>query len=189
MNVQANFEDLVKVYPEVADEKRVPDRRALFEEAMHFTVSPIIEVAEDGQSAKGLFYTPGVIFSTLNPEQAREGMWMWERYGADFVPEDGQWVYKNLKVCPDISGPADKEDWPTAPSPFDAPPPAEEKDEEEEKEPPKSGHSPTWPGPLYYKLSRTQAPQEVPFIPVPYRTFSETYDYATLTGIYEKQNK
>jgi len=179
------FDEVVKIYPEIADPKRVPDYRAICEEAMHFTVSPIIEVAEDGQTAKGLFYTPGVIFSTLNPEEAREGMWMWERYGADFVKEDGKWVYQNLKVCPDLSNQMDTPDWPVAPKPRMAPPPPEEG---EEAPAPAPKHDVTWPGPLYYSLTPTQTPQEVPFIPVPYRTFAETYDYATLTGIYDNKD-
>jgi len=184
-NTREVFEAVAKVYPEVLDKEKVPDYRAICEEAMHFTVSPVIEVAEDGQSAKGLWYTPGFIYSTLNPQQAREGTWIWERYGVDFIYEDGRWVILNLKVCCDISGEMDAPDWPIAPRPQMPAPPGDG----EAPPPPIGGMDVTYPGPLHYELSSTQVPQERPFIPVPYRTFSETCSYATLTGIYEERDK
>lgn len=181
----AIFEELKGIYPEVEDKELVPDWRALCEEAIHFTCSPIIEVAEDGLSAKGLFYTPGAIFSTLNPERAREGTWIWERYGADFVYEDGQWVYLNLKVCCDLAGGMDAPNWPLAGG-FGPPPAAEDGAEGEDAPPPPGGHNVTHPGPLHFDLTETQLPQCRPFMPVPYRTFSESYPLSTLTGIYEQ---
>lgn len=180
-NVARLYEELEPVYPEVA---KVKDHRALVEVAMHLLASPIIEVAEDGESAKGLWYTPGCIFSTLNPQKAKEGSWIWERYGADFIIEDGEWVYLNLKVCCDIAGPIDKENWPLAGG-FGPPPPS---DDEDAGGPP-PGPVVGIPGPLHYNLSETQLPQSEPYIPEPYRTFSETYSYATLTGIYEGKGK
>jgi hypothetical protein len=178
-NVAQNFAEVSGVYPELLDREKVPDRRATFEEAMHFTASPIIEVAEDGQTAKGLFYTPGCIFSTLNPEQAREGTWMWERYGADFVLEDGKWLFKNLKVCCDMGGPMDLPNWPLLPK--EPPPPPAEGEEAE------SAMDITHPGPLHWEIGPTQMPQTRPFMPVPYSTFSETYALSALTGVYEEK--
>lgn len=53
---------LVKTYPEVEG----MDPRPLMECAVHMLASSIIEVAEDGQSCRCSWYTPGVLFSTLN---------------------------------------------------------------------------------------------------------------------------
>lgn len=170
----ANFAVVAKLYPEMLDKANVPDYRATYEEAMHFTASPIIEVAADGKSAKGLFYTPGCIFSTLNPGQCREGTWIWERYGADFVLEDGRWLFKNLKVCCDLAGPMDVPNWPLLPQ--------EEPPQEEEDFPMQV----SVPGPLHFEISPTQMPQVRPFMPVPYETFSLTYPLSTLTGIHEE---
>lgn len=175
------YEQLEPIYPEV---KKVKDRRALIEVAMHLLASPVLEVAKDGQSAKGLWYTPGCIFSTLNPQKAKEGMWMWERYGADFILEDGKWVYLNLKVCCDMAGMMDAENWPFVEAPQE--PPSEEDDSSKADS---SRVAVGVPGPLHYMLSGTQVPQERPYIPQPYRTFEETYSYATLTGIYEEKGK
>lgn len=182
----ALYEELQTVYPEVTDKEKVPDYRALYEEAMHFYTSTIIEVAEDGQSAKGLFYTPGCIFSTLNPQKAREGRWIYERYAADFILEDGKWVYLNLKVCCDGAGEMDCGDWLAEGFRPGPPPDAEGDGENPPPPPPGGGHPIMHPGPLHYDLSPTQTPQHRPFIPVPYKTFAETYNYATLTGIYEE---
>jgi hypothetical protein len=181
-NAAAYYALLEPVYPEVS---AVKDRRALIEEAMHLLVSPVIEVAEDGLTAKGLWYTPGCIFSTLTPRKNREGMWIWERYGADFVLEDGRWVYRNLKVCCDIAGLMDEPGWGLSPEPQGPPP-----DEDGENGPPPEpgGQAVAVPGPLHYNLSPTQIPQDRPKIPVPYRTFDETFNYAELTGIYEQES-
>ena len=167
-NTREVYELVLSVYPEV---ENVPDYRAICEEAMHFTVSPIVEVAEDGQSAKGLFYTPGCIFSTLNPQQEREGRWMWERYGADFIYEDGEWKFLNLKVCCDMFGPMDIKDWYF--DSFGAPPPdpgRKNQTETEEEGPPPQSFTVTHPGPLHYPLSSAQLPQDRPFMPLPYTT-------------------
>jgi hypothetical protein len=187
-NAKAYYDLVVKVYPEVTE---VEDRRALIEEAMHLLTSPIIVVAGDGQTAKGLWYTPGCIFSTLTPRKEREGMWIWERYGGDFVIEDGEWVYRNLKVCCDIAGMMDEPAWGLSEGPG-GPPPEDEKTPEDGDGPPPDVKGPVEvaiPGPLHNNLSAVQLPQDHPKLPLPYETFSETYNYATLTGRYEEENQ
>ena len=176
-NTREIFDQVLDAYPEI---EKVPDYRAIAEEALHCTMSPIVEVAEDGRSAKAWFYTPGCIFSTLNPQKAREGTWIWERYGADFVYEDDEWKFLNLKVCCDAAGPMDVEDWHTIGFGPPPPPAGEEEDRDSEE-----GAVPTHPGPLHFIITGVQLPQDRPFMPVPYKTFSETYNLATLTGCYE----
>lgn len=75
---------------------------------MHTLATDIIEVAEDGQTARAYFYTPGAISSTLNTSRTREGMWMWERYGIEYArDEDGTWKLFTIQVCPDLMAPLD----------------------------------------------------------------------------------
>jgi hypothetical protein len=184
-NAEAYYGLVEPLYPEVRD---VKDHRVLIEEAMHLLVTPIIEVAGDGRTAKGLWYTPGCIFSSLTPRKEREGMWIWERYGADFVFENGRWLYRNLKVCCDIAGMMDEPGWGLKEGP-PGPPPDEEGERGEESQDDGKGPGPVpvaVPGPLHFNLSATQLPQKRPALPLPYETFTETYDYATLTGIYEE---
>jgi hypothetical protein len=54
---------------------------------LHTLTTPVIEVAGDGQTAQGVWLSPGV--------ESAPGMmddsWCWVRYGVDFVKEDGAW--------------------------------------------------------------------------------------------------
>jgi hypothetical protein len=96
--------ELTQVWPQVTG----LDPRPLYEAAMHTLATDIIEVAEDGQTARAYFYTPGAISSTLNTDRKREGMWMWERYGIEYaVDEDGDWKLFTIQVCPDLMLPMD----------------------------------------------------------------------------------
>jgi hypothetical protein len=64
---------------------------------MHNITTGVIVVADDGQTAKGIFYTPGMVGSY------NQGGWMWERYGADFIKEDGVWKIWHLHVYSDFN--------------------------------------------------------------------------------------
>lgn len=98
------FLRLTQVWPQVAG----LDHRPLTEAAMHTLATDIIEVARDGKSARAYFYTPGAISSTLNESKEREGAWLWERYGIEYMlDEDGQWKFFTIQVCPDIMSPLD----------------------------------------------------------------------------------
>lgn len=106
-NAHYYYRRLLAVYPEV--EGKEP--RTLMECAVHMLGSSIIEVADDGMSARGSWYTPGVIFSTLNPDQKKEGIWIWERYGNDFVKEGDEWLILSQHVCNDYGGAMDEDNW------------------------------------------------------------------------------
>lgn len=55
-------------------------------------------------TARASFLTPGVLFSTLNVNLKCRCMTLWERYGSDFIFEDGEWKYLHEQVCPDLGG-------------------------------------------------------------------------------------
>ncbi|MBC2665487.1 nuclear transport factor 2 family protein [Novosphingobium flavum] len=75
----------------------------------HYVASPLIEVAADGQTAKGLWVMSGVESGLTDPEAAKlapefmyvkdvmvdgKRVWMHEilaKYGVDFIRQDGQW--------------------------------------------------------------------------------------------------
>ncbi len=96
--------ELTQTWPQVTG----VDPRPLYEAAMHTLATDIIEVAADGQSARAYFYTPGSVTSTLNPDRKRSGMWMWERYGIEYMrDEDGEWKFFTIQVCPDLMLPLD----------------------------------------------------------------------------------
>ncbi len=91
------------VYPECAE----MDECVLAEMVMHTVCSCVIEVAEDGLSARSSFYTPGTLCSNINPDKKRWATWLWERYGVDWLYEDGKWLYFSNLVQPDIMGAVD----------------------------------------------------------------------------------
>ena len=65
--------------------------------------SPVIEIAEDGMSAKGLWYMPGFVLRYDDGEDTAAVRWVWKKCGGDFVYEDGQWKIFHLQVCTDMS--------------------------------------------------------------------------------------
>jgi len=54
----------------------------------HHLTTPMVEVAKDGKTAKGVWYTPG--HETL-PALDPHAYWAWGKYAVDFIKEDGKW--------------------------------------------------------------------------------------------------
>lgn len=58
-------------------------------------MSPLIEVARDGKTAKGMWYCPGV--DTQSEADGQMHLcWHYVRYAVDFIMEDGQWKIWHL---------------------------------------------------------------------------------------------
>lgn len=173
-NAHYYYRCLIHVYPEVEG----MEPRTLMECAVHMLGSSIIEVADDGQTARGSWYTPGVIFSTLNPEKRKEGIWIWERYGNDFVKEGDQWLILSQHVCNDYGGAMDQENWARVAFERMSQPPRPRP----EREPADDGSlpgAPYAPLPLFFaSYSPVQTPQNSCPWPSPYKTFDpETTSY------------
>ena len=66
---------------------------------LHVTTTAIIEIAEDGQTAKCFWYSPGMVSETGQNANA-----IWEAYGVDFVKENGQWKIWHLHMFTDFTG-------------------------------------------------------------------------------------
>lgn len=156
-------------YPETTGK----DPRPLMEASVHTLVTDVIEVAEDGMSARGSFITPGVIHSCLTPDEEKYCNILWERYGSDFVCENGKWKYLHEHVCPDILSRMDCFNWAaeeyariTAPVIEDAPPATL-------GDPPPVAD----PGPLHLPYSVLSKPQNTVPWPEPYRTLDNDNTY------------
>ena len=88
------------------------DRRSTYMGASHVLASPVIEVADDGLSARSWYLTPGTMMSRFGMDGThRDGSWLWERYGSDFVFKNGKWWWAHEQVCPDLMGSLDAENW------------------------------------------------------------------------------
>jgi hypothetical protein len=102
-NKVKELEQVSKVYPEV---KNVPENMGAGHEfAMHTLTTPIIEIAGDGKTAKAVWYSPGLgLSSRINGENVTVGStFFWEKYGADFVKEDGEWKIWHCQMFYDFT--------------------------------------------------------------------------------------
>jgi hypothetical protein len=169
----------------------------------HTITTPVVEVARDRKTAKGVWYTPGVVggfdMGSFN--------WMFEKYGVDFVREDGVWKVWHMHVYTDAAWPlngtitAGSGGGPGGPPAGGAPgagaagaragaPPAgapagapgggrqgETIGAEASAAPPGMGAGPTKSKQNYKEVSPTTEEKLVPRPPVPYNTWSETWSY------------
>jgi len=58
---------------------------------IHTLTTPVIEVARDCKTAKGIWISPGI--ETTITEDKKTSNWAWEKYGVDFVVENGEWKF------------------------------------------------------------------------------------------------
>ena len=126
----------------------------------------LVEVAGDGQTAKGLWQVMGVDNDIT--EYGPLSTWRWGWAAADFVLEDGQWKVWHLQMLDEIVTPVGSKWTESAPYPV-LPEFAHLAD--------LTGPAPNRPCTLYtaYRADRPfQAPPEAP---VPYQTFAETFSY------------
>jgi len=161
---------------------------------MHYVTTPMIEIAGDGQTAKGLWIVNGIESGLVDPEHAKNmPAWMFEKemvngkkvwmhnvylkYGVDFIKQDGEWKIWHFH-CFEVARAPYGMGW----IPFAA---AAQDDAfnvdlmyvgEDGKPvfmPPVDG-----PATVMGNMYRTDTPQRLEARPPePYRTFSETFAY------------
>ncbi|MEH7521334.1 hypothetical protein COM86_28615 [Priestia megaterium] len=84
-------EEVAKLFQHLGTKYNMPG--ALF---VHMLLTPVIEVAEDGQSAKGMWNSFGT--NTYKAEDNQlDAMWQLGKYDQTFVKENGQWKYKEFR--------------------------------------------------------------------------------------------
>jgi hypothetical protein len=150
----------------------------------HTITSPVVEVAEDRQTAKGVWYTPGVVGSFK--EGKGNFNWMFEKYGVDFVMENGEWKIWHMHVYTDTAWPLGGEITAKQGGPAGAPggssggsPDAKSETVGKEAQSAPAGpmKSPDKAFQNYKELSPDTEIVLVPRPPVPYKTWSETWSY------------
>ena len=78
-------EQIKKVFSGMRERKPVPG--TMFE---HQLTTPVIQVAGDCQTAKGLWFSPG--HETMEDEDGNlKPLWCYGKFAADFIKEDGKW--------------------------------------------------------------------------------------------------
>ena len=65
--------------------------------ALHFMVCPVIDVAPDGQTARGKWYLfEPATFAGLDDPNAKDAVIITARYDDEFVKQDGRWWFKKV---------------------------------------------------------------------------------------------
>jgi len=163
-NRKTNLERVSQRYPNV---KNVKENEGVGSLIMHTLTTAIIEVAGDGKTAKGMWYSPGQV-TEIGKDGKPMAMWMWEKYGADFAKEDGKWKLWHIHMYTDFAVTPGKNwtDPAVSGSPFSSGDTVET--------PPEMRADITET--TYKEWSPTTVPQFIP-MPEPYNTFSETFSY------------
>lgn len=151
---------------------------------MHTTTTPLIEVAGDGQTAKGMWYSPGMglMAHMANGQATVGGTFFWEKYAGDFVKENGVWKIWHLQMAYDFT-PAIPKEWTKDFAIGQADPAAAEKAAaaalREAGERMSGTLPPGFSKPKFsYPAYSVKRPSIVyPPLPQPYYTFKETFSY------------
>jgi hypothetical protein len=94
---------------------------------LHLSTTPVIEVARDGQTAKGTWIMAGIESGLTDAEQAKKqpehlfspqiidgkrvwAHWIWCKYALDFLYQDGQWKILTFR-CYEIARAPFEENW------------------------------------------------------------------------------
>jgi hypothetical protein len=169
VNEQKDLDALRKQYPEVPDG---PASYGAGTFLFHFLTTPIIEIAGDGKTAKGMWYSPGIMIGAQNgTDHQPGGIFFFEKYGVDFIKEDGQWKIWHIQMFYDYTGPLEHG---LAVVPVKEKNPVKEAGEKASQDP-RMKQDKGNPNP-YQEWSPTRIPVMVP-TPAPYYTFSETFSY------------
>lgn len=93
----------------------------------HYTTTPVIEVAGDGRTAKGVWILSGIESGLTDPEVAKQSPdfmyspgevdgkrvwahWVWAKYAVDFLRQDGRWKIWKFR-CYEIARTPFEENW------------------------------------------------------------------------------
>ena len=164
---------LQKRFPDVLGGLSAEERYGIGPFKVKPLASPVIEIAEDGESAKGLWYCQGAYNDVESCGPIAR--WTWGYFAADFISEGGVWKLWHLSYTNDVDCICG-ESWGK---------PAKAHPDLPEFAPLADFSYPAYTVSktirTYYFPSRPHT--DCPPIPQPYRTFSETFSY----GIKEDQ--
>lgn len=196
--------DLIKVFygnPKTKDPnqslkemvKNEPSAYPVGTMGIHLNTTPIIVVAGDGKTAKGIWYSPGPIFNFTGQKDKdgndiAGGSVFFEKYGVDFAKEDGEWKIWHIQMYYDYvfslgsdwTKPGARQQGQGGPPPDQQAAPSGQGGQQAAAP---SGGMPQQvkstranPNP-YEQWSPTRVSTMEPKLPVPYYTFSETFSY------------
>jgi hypothetical protein len=132
----------------------------------HPLTTPVIEVAGDGKTAKGVWWAQAFVAGGRNPKTGKPGAFFeYTKYGCDFVKEDNKWKVWHYHVYRLYETPFDK--------------PWTDVDESNLHPAANIPSRPKadLPSTYWHPYSPTTQMELVPLPPEPYETFGETFSY------------
>ena len=69
--------------------------------SIHAVTTEVIEVAEDGKTARGIWISPGAE-AKHSVRGDLEAYWIWGKYPIDFIKEDGEWHFWKFRIPHDL---------------------------------------------------------------------------------------
>jgi hypothetical protein len=66
--------------------------------AIHLLTTEVIEVAADGKTARGLWFSPGAESRRSAEKDGLEAFWIWGLYAIDFIKENGEWKFWHFRI-------------------------------------------------------------------------------------------
>lgn len=154
---------MAKLFPDV---KNSPANEGIGDLVLHLTTTPYVEIARDGKTAKGLWYSPGIC-SEIGHEGEPVIATIWEKCGVDFIKEDGKWKIWHFRQYGDFGSQLDKSLLDsTRPMPPRTAFPAPEG---------KPGQKMPQPLPPPYSIKRVA--EFAPELPQPYETWDDSLSY------------
>jgi len=105
--VYEGFDGVERCYLKDHGDRSFPEIREMMRGLLcvHCIGTSVIEVAEDGQTARGVWISPG--FETSAENGIPQGCWAWSKYGVDFIREGDDWKFWKMKVYPLLKAPYD----------------------------------------------------------------------------------
>lgn len=64
----------------------------------NYMCTPVVEIAEDLQTAQGVWFSPG--FETIMEDGEGVAYWCYGKYACDFIKQDGEWRIWHLHMYP-----------------------------------------------------------------------------------------
>ena len=138
-----------KLFPEELGQKKDSEMWGAGTAMVHTITTPVIELAEDQKTAKAVFYSLGAC-TEIEEASGPKAYWVWEKYAVDFIREGDDFKIWHMIIMTDFKTPVGK-NWASV------------------------NLAPT--GSYYSAYTPKQTPKEGVPVPVPYKTFSETFSY------------
>jgi len=132
---------------------------------LHQLDTPCIQVAGDGKTAKGVWYSPGNESSADKATGKGSASWCWSYIASDFIKEDGEWKIWHYHCYALFKTPFDKP-WTELTDDTAAPLPTFAE-----------GEKPNKPTTYFNEYRTTNVRELVPAPPMPYETFDPSKAY------------